>query len=310
MNHPPSLKKVEFPYYQHYVSSDYIKLIMDGFKDFGKAFPYEVESSSMGEQIFSVKIDFDNHKNYLTLSDYFNHPARMYSRFLNNISPIEFFKKHRQRIIDDIGEYPNYSDIDDYIFKNCKVCSNFPVTVMKMILEFYKPKSVFDPSAGWGDRMLACIASGIPYTGVDPNRRLVGGYQHMIDMFGVDPEEYKIFSSPFEEYMDEIKYDMIITSPPFYNMEKYTDESTQSHIRYKSYETWKRMFLYPLLRKCYLMLQEGGKMIIYVNNIKGHSIFDDTKFYMTNMKNLKYLGFITWQNRKYPKKLLVWEKTK
>lgn len=306
---PPSLTKIDFPYYHYYVSSDFIKLILEEFRKFGKPFPYEIKSTSMGEQIFSMKVDFDTQSSYLTLSDYFNHPARMSSKFLFHPSPFDFFQSNRDEMIKEIGENPDYEDVDSYIFKNCKICSNFPITVMKMILEFYKPKRVFDPSAGWGDRMLACIAADIPYTGVDPNKKLIEGYQNMNILFNLDPEQYKLITSPIEEYNpSDVKYDMIITSPPFFNMEKYANDPEQSHVRYKSYEEWKRRFLYPLLRKCYLILESGGKMIIYVNNIKGHSIFEDTKFYMSNMKNLNYDGFITWQNTKYPKKLMVWSK--
>lgn len=298
---PPSLKKIEFPYYHYYVSSEMIKLIMEEFRDFGKAVP--------DEQVFSMKVDFETQKNYLTLSDYFNHPARMSAKFLFHPTPLEYFQAHRDEMIKEIGENPDYEDVDSYIFRNCKICSNFPITVMKTILEYYKPKSVFDPSAGWGDRILACIAAGVPYTGVDPNKKLISGYQKIIETFDLDPEQYKLITSPIEEYTPTgEKYDMIVTSPPFFNMEKYTDETDQSNIRYKSYDRWKRMFLYPLLRRCYLMLEKGGRIIIYVNNIKGHSIYEDTKFYMTNMKDLEYDGFISWQNTKYPKKLLVWVK--
>ena len=208
-----------------------------------------------------------------------------------------------------------YSDVYDWLWNNSKMCSTFPITVMKSVLDHYKPKRVFDPSAGWSDRMLACIAAGIQYTGVDPNRDLVKGYQRIITLLEADPGKYNLVTMPIEEYnLTGIeKPDMIITSPPFFDMEHYSESATQSERRYPSYDVWKTKFLYSLLKRCYIYLEVGGHFIIYVNNIKKYAILDDTKFYMENMIKqgmMSYEGWIGWRNAKYPKKMLVYKKLK
>ncbi len=280
-----------------------------------QTFKGDLKSTVDPECLISINVSFEEEKNYLRLSDYFTHNVRMKANFLDNPSPYHYFQEHREDCISEIGEVPTYDDFDEWLFSHTKMCSTFPVTVVKIILDKYKPQNVFDPSAGWGDRMLACISAGIPYIGVDPNQDLISGYQKMIEFFDVDPSEYQLITLPIEELpmagkpeLSPTGYDMILTSPPFFNMEKYSSDPTQSGVRYPSYESWKRMFLYPMLRKTYRLVSRGGRIVIYVNNIKKYPILEDTKFYMTNMKELTYEGYITWQNTKYPKKLLVWRR--
>lgn len=306
------LEKVDFPYYKHYVDNRFIGIVFTSFKKFR---PKIEKMSDDKQEIFTVNVDFKREYPYLFLSDYFTQKARMKSRFLDKQTPLEMFRKKRQHIIDQLGKTPDYNTVYTYLWENSKMCSTFPVTVAKAIIDHYKPKRVFDPSAGWGDRMLACMACDVSYQGVDPNRELVSGYQQMISVLKADERKYGLVSLPIEEYtlqnMNEI--DMILTSPPFFNMEHYSEDSNQSERRYSSYDEWKRRFLYPLLRRCYLFLQVGGHFIIYVNNIKYYPILDDTLSYMENMARqglMSHEGYICWKNTKYPKKLLVYRKLK
>lgn len=308
---PVNLLAVEFPYYKYYVDPRFIKTIFETFKVYK---PKRLSPSGDGDEIFTITINFDKEKNFITLSDFFTQEARMKARFLDNPSPCDTFQERRFEINAKLGGDSHlYSDVYEWIWKHSKMCSTFPITMIKAILDYYKPKRVFDPSAGWGDRMLACIACGISYTGVDPNRDLIRGYQGMISLLDADPTKYGLVSLPIEEYNLSSPVDMIITSPPFFDMEHYSESSTQSERRYPSYEEWKSGFLYPLLKRCYLYLEVGGHFIIYVNNIKKYSILDDTYFYMENMVRqgmMHYEGYVGWQNTKYPKKMLVYKKLK
>jgi len=307
---PVDLLTVDFPYYRLYVDSRFIRTIFNALKD------YKPIISLEGDGIINITVNFDREKHFLTLSDYFTQDVRMKAKILWHPSPYDIFQERRNEMNTKLGEGSQlYSEIYNWLWRHTKMCSNFPITVVKAILDHYKPKRVFDPSAGWGDRMIACIASNISYTGVDPNRELVNGYQHMITVLGADPTKYCLVTLPIEEYNlhGSKKPDMIITSPPFFDMEHYSDSPNQSERKYPSYSVWKSGFLYSLLKRCYIYLEVGGHLIIYVNNIKKYPIFDDTKFYMENMVKqgmMRYEGNINWINSKYPKKMLVYKKLK
>lgn len=281
------------------------------------------EQERVGDTLLFIYINYERDKNLLILSDYFNQEARMKAKFLNSESSWDYFQKHRKKLISKLGPSPSYEQIYGELWSQTKMCSSFPVVVAKAIIDMFKPSRVFDPCAGWGDRMLACIAAGIPYVGVDPNKDLQKGYARMIDLFDLSPDDYTVIPEPFEELVrddkmssltkpgDLGKFPLIFTSPPFFNMEGYTDDDTQSNIRFPTYDKWKRRFLFPMIKGCINLLEKEGKLVIYVNNIRGYPILDDTRGYLDTFQSIgevKYLGKVFWKNSKYPKCLLVYEK--
>jgi DNA modification methylase len=46
------------------------------------------------------------------------------------------------------------------------------------------------------------------------------------------------------------KVNLILTSPPYYNLEIYSDEATQSVKNDQSYEQWIDAFLKPVIKYC------------------------------------------------------------
>ena len=71
----------------------------------------------------------------------------------------------------------------------------------------------------------------------------------------------------FKDYGLKKEYDLAITSPPYYNLELYSDETTQSH-HYGSYEDWIDKFLKPVVHGVLDKLVEGGKSCWSVKNFK------------------------------------------
>ena len=52
----------------------------------------------------------------------------------------------------------------------------------------------------------------------------------------------------FKKYKGKV--DFIFTSPPYFSAEIYSDEPTQSSIKYKEYDSWRDNFLRPTLKTC------------------------------------------------------------
>ena len=75
----------------------------------------------------------------------------------------------------------------------------------------------------------------------------------------------------------ERKYDLALTSPPYYNLEKYSDEANQSH-HYGTYEDWVEKFLKPVVHGVLDKLVEGGRSCWSVKNFKTdkkYNLYDD-----------------------------------
>jgi hypothetical protein len=154
----------------------------------------------------------------------------------------------------ELLDKPNYT-VNSYLSEILKRLKFNPVTIYpaimtKTILNRYDCKSVFDPCIGWGGRMLGTTCLGGHYTGCEPYTKTYTGLNKMIDDLNLH-DNTEIYNSGVEEILDELDdkyFDACITSPPYYNLEVYTDEDTQSIQKYKSYEEWLNNFMKPIIK--------------------------------------------------------------
>ena len=150
----------------------------------------------------------------------------------------------------------------------------------KRIVEFYNAKNVLDVCIGWGGRMLgsACI-DGVSYTGIEPYTKTFAGLENIKNNLGLSDEKVTLYNDIAENVLPTLErvYDLAITSPPYYNLEIYTDESTQSH-HYGTYEEWVKNFLTPVVEGVLSKLVDGGKSCWSVKNFKtnkSYNLYDD-----------------------------------
>ncbi len=160
--------------------------------------------------------------------------------------------------------------------------SNFRPTVAKFIYDKYNSEHVLDFSAGFGGRMMGACASNVKvYTGIEPCTKTYNALHNMAldlnDMSSI--ETLHLINQPFEDIdMTGITgmYDTAFSSPPYYNTEKYSDEDTQSWVRYKTVREWEEGFLIPTIFRCYEALCSGGHFIINVANVRTHSMLEQS----------------------------------
>lgn len=166
-------------------------------------------------------------------------------------------------------------DIREEIFKQCKEVGTFRPTVIVSLLHLFFPDvtsvKMLDFSSGWGDRFIGAMAAGVQhYIGVDPNTSLPKVYKKMAQFFKIEKSRYKFYTQCFEDTdFGGYKVDCVITSPPYFDLEKYCDEPTQSSARYPTIETWVGQFLMPSVIKAFNMLNVGGIMVIILNQENG-----------------------------------------
>ncbi len=175
--------------------------------------------------------------------------------------------------------------------------SNFPpLTAKYLYLKFteeiknQEPIVVYDPSSGWGGRILGAMACcqqrSIHYVGTDPNTDHlmpelgITKYEYLADYFNgniVTPNKntFELFRVGSEVIHDEPEFqkykgkvDFIFTSPPYFGAEGYSDDETQSSIKFPSYEEWREGFLRKTLETCVEWLKEGRWLCYNIADIR------------------------------------------
>ena len=157
-------------------------------------------------------------------------------------------------------------------YQNIQYVNEFPPFVARTIYESYGPKDnrvILDPCAGWGGRMIgAASLLNTTYIGYEPCTQTFDGLCKLGTWLKeLQPTfNFKIYNMPYEDSTDTQKFDIALTSPPYYDTEHYSDEETNSLNRYKSFDDWIIGFYTPLITRTMDRLTDDGKFIINVGD--------------------------------------------
>lgn len=167
--------------------------------------------------------------------------------------------------------------------------SNFRPTVAKYIYDTYAGNGqVLDFSAGFGGRLLGAIVSSKVknYVGFEPCLKT---YNCLTQMNSLSSKG-TIINQPFEDsILPQDYFDLAFSSPPYFNCEHYSDEPTQSYIRYPTQELWRDGFLQTLCQKCYTCLKVGGFFVINVANVKTYLTLEDDAMNLARKTGFKHI---------------------
>ena len=191
------------------------------------------------------------------------------------------------------------------------IAAQFRPSVAKTIYEVYKPETVLDFSMGWGDRLLAAHASHYVkrYVGIDPNINLFAGYNKQIRTYDCIWGKIKEFELHCGRAEDENiilndQFDMIFTSPPYFDKEKYDQSEQQSYKMYKGFDSWMKNFLCKAIEIHSKSLKNGGHLIINVSDIytrkKLYPICDGMNDFIASTGLYDYVGAIGLRMPKRP----------
>jgi hypothetical protein len=160
--------------------------------------------------------------------------------------------------------------------------SNFRPTAAKYIYNTYgKQGVVYDPCAGWGGRLFGFLASNCErYIGTDPSKKSYNGLNEIARTFnkGILFDEFKdieIYNQCAEDWIPMRKVDLVFTSPPYFDCEKYSDEPTQSYLRHPTREKWTEGFLREMIKGCKIIMKDDAKMILNIANTTKHKWIEE-----------------------------------
>lgn len=167
--------------------------------------------------------------------------------------------------------------------------ANFPPKVARDIYtKYFENKeglNCLDTSSGFGSRMCAVLLSNNNYYSTDPNSKLHNklfecarwlfnnGFINTNQKCELVEQGSEVFVPEWENTMD-----VSFTSPPYFNLEKYSDDESASTKNYDNYELWLQEFAKPTIDNTYRYLKKGGYAMINIKNMtngKKLNLFDD-----------------------------------
>lgn len=227
---------------------------------------------------------------------------KMYSQknYVKNM--LTFYKS---RNIDEIRKYK-------YIYN--LYFSSIAIFRPLMAMEIYcrvKAKRVLDFTMGWGGRLVGACALGLDaYYGIDINTHLKKPYQDMVSMLKSTPGHKTAIELFFKDALtidySTMDYDTVLTSPPYYNLEKYRKNRNDKN--YETQNEWNEKFYKPIFQKTYDGLQKNGHYCLNVpENIYQEACLPILGKYTSKVALKKGERNL---NGNYKEYIYIWRKTK
>lgn len=178
-----------------------------------------------------------------------------------------------------------------------------------------------DPCAGWLDRLFTARALGLDYLGFDPNPRLRAPADRLLAADLGAGGSQRVVSRPFEEAGEalaaEEPFDVVFTSPPYFDLETYVGEDEpgaelQSIARYPTFKRWTDGFLRPMLLMSWGALKVGGRMCINITDTSDSPSASAMHRIMRRVSDARHVGPVAFTGRDVKEKIAVvhcWEKT-
>lgn len=225
-------------------------------------------------------------------------------------------------------EYQDMAALDslsmrEIVFQQRKTsleCGQFKPSLALFFYRLFSAKRILDISAGWGDRLAAAIAHKADrYLAFDPNRDLKFGHDKIIEKLTFLNHCSPLSGSPFQIIYDPCEsatiptdesFDLIFSSPPFFDLEQYSDLPGQSYITFPSVVSWLKGFLFVSLKKCWNVLRDGGRMVLHISDYSNIKICEPMcLFIVSELDASHYLGCVSSKgDSKVPRPIWVFEK--
>jgi hypothetical protein len=168
------------------------------------------------------------------------------------------------------------------ITMNTRTPSIFKPSTAKYLYDTYGNKGkVWDPCAGYGGRLLAAMVSGVHYTATDVEPQTIQGNVDLANFLGKS-DQVSLHLRPAEDFDPPDGLDLVFTSPPYFEAEKYSTRENQSYIKHGGgLDSWLSGFLDPVIRKSFSKLKSGGVLVINIADVKRrgevYPLVDSTK---------------------------------
>lgn len=177
---------------------------------------------------------------------------------------------------------PYLSELKRGIYFCCGLTKNtmYRPQLMKLACIKYKPNIVLDPCAGWGGRLLGAVSYGANYIAFEPNTTTYKNLQDIVNFLGISNQVTLICDDARNMAKYNLpKVDLVLTSPPYFDLEVYTHEATQSITNTSTYQEWADNFLCEIIRLSIDQLNTNGVSCWNVGKVKNRDMNIDVEKY-------------------------------
>jgi tRNA1(Val) A37 N6-methylase TrmN6 len=212
----------------------------------------------------------NNTVDYFTFHERLNTKGKYNTNYYEFICNLDEFKKKKfiQNMLNYYHSKKNKKKEQVILKETYNICISavniFRPLIAMDIYNKYTPKSVLDFSCGWGGRLIGACALNInKYTGIDINSNLQEPYLQMTNFLNKHSTTNinMIFQDATTIDYSLLYYDMVLTSPPYYGIEKYSNNK-----EYKTKTDMNINFYIPLITNTFKYLQKNGHFCLNVNN--------------------------------------------
>lgn len=309
---------MQFPYKNLYLTPEVIKSRFENLKSYiPNIIPYSgvirinnIQGIPRNYHWGSVILfESGDYFKYNEISDFFTEECRVVcKRKGDDESILDFWNSHSK----DYSGCSTLFEAREKLSSSFYEVGTFRPTIVPCVVDLLRLDpgmlKVLDFSAGWGDRLIAFLALGVSeYVGIDPNRSLHAKYNDIVNFFNYANTRTTFHQSAFEEWDSGQNgyFDLVMTSPPYFDLEKYSDDPSQSTNKHSSFEDWYTKFLLFSCEKSIRLLKKGGYLVLALNNA-GQGSSDYTLRLvkdLTRRQGIKFLGMIPYCEM-YPNKKL------
>ncbi len=213
------------------------------------------------------------------------------------LTPMEAFLED-EKLWNALGKRANHGSVnsltDSEVRKGLKAVtaaqgvSGFRPTAAWAVYNRYCPMggTVYDPSMGWGGRLVGAFMCGKvkKYIGCEPSSKTFAGLMQMeADLRWIAPSrdlQIEMHQRGSEDFhlLAPSSVDLAFTSTPYFEgdgiVEQYSDEPTQSHIKFADRESWLEGFMGQTIRNCHVAFKPGGILALNVSDELAEAVTD------------------------------------
>jgi 16S rRNA G966 N2-methylase RsmD len=246
----------------------------------------------------------DDYPEINNITDFYTEKCRLECRRETTPrSPIELYNKMKYKLFNEAKQNfgaVTFEKFNNFLDKSIDNCTNYKLSYLLGIMDFFKPKKWLDMSAGWGDRLMSAIISGVKrYVGVDPNPCMQPYYKQMVqDLIPYNEQNnYEVILGKAEDVkLPNETFDFIFTSPPFFTFEIYNEKGInkelQSTFNFKTVNDWLKNFLYKMIDNAWNHLEVGGNFVLYIEDKPGYRFISSMIKYFESKPGSVYDGII------------------
>jgi DNA modification methylase len=104
-------------------------------------------------------------------------------------------------------------------------------------------------------------------------------------------------------------FDIVFSSPPYFNVERYSYDDTQSWVRYKTIDDWNKNFLHKTIANVWPTIKKGGYLAVNIADVyaaskgdgKGQQeITNPMNDFISTLEGAEYQGCLGMEMAKRP----------